>query len=84
MDHRVDRVPGFLSNRPKWVCSPLTRKRVLFPHPFGSGGGWGVGGGGDELPLAGEVLGAPNSDEGRDTEELHNTTAVDKHWGSSV
>ncbi len=48
--HRVFWVPGFLSSRPNWSPYPITRKRVLLPPPFGSGGekhslareGWGT------------------------------------------
>ncbi len=55
--HWVDRVLGFISNRPNWDIHPLTRKRV-YPTPFGSGGG-----GHTRLR---ERVGGPNSDEGTD------------------
>ncbi len=38
IEHRVYRVPGFLSSRPNWVPHPLTRKRVLSPPPLGPRG----------------------------------------------
>jgi hypothetical protein len=38
-DHRVYRVPGFLSNRPNWVLPPpRTEAIVAPPFPLGLGG----------------------------------------------
>jgi hypothetical protein len=64
VNHRVDRVPGFLSNRSNWVCPPPHPQANAVPPPSL------VPGGGGGYSLAGELLGGPNSDEGTDTEEL--------------
>ncbi len=37
-EHRVYRVPGFLSSRPNWLPRPRARKRVLPPPPLVPGG----------------------------------------------
>ncbi len=36
---RLERVPGFLSPRPNWVRTPLTRRRVCSPHLWFQGVG---------------------------------------------
>jgi hypothetical protein len=59
LNHRVDGVLGFFSNRPKWDPRPLTGRRVCPFPPLVPGG---------TLSLAGEGPGGcPNSDEGTDT-----------------
>ncbi len=61
VNHRVHRVPGFLSSRPNWLPPPFTHKRVLPPPPplLVSGGG--------AHSLAGKGAGRAHSDEGRQT-----------------
>jgi hypothetical protein len=63
-EHRVYRVPGFLSSRPKWVPHPFIRKGLLLLptlRPRGEG----------VHSLAGEGVGGPNSDEWTDTLVLY-------------
>ncbi len=53
-EHRVDRVPGFLSSRPNWLPRPLTSKRVQVQ-------------GGGHTRLRERGGGGANSDEWTDT-----------------
>ncbi len=62
-NHRVDKVPGFFSSRPKWdpppPLHPLTRWRVCpLPLRFRGGG---------HSRLRERGWGSPHSDEGTDT-----------------
>jgi hypothetical protein len=56
--NRVDRVPGFLSSRPK-LGTPASAAGECGPPPLCFRGG--------THSLAGEGVGGPNSDEGTDT-----------------
>jgi len=68
LNHRVDRVLGFISNRPNWDPHPLTRRQLCPLPPLVPGGRThSVAGEGWWLPITSPDAGGPNSDEGTDT-----------------